>query len=259
MKMKRDTKPRGKTTGITRDPSAAGVRLHKFLAGAGIASRREAERHIQAGRVEVNGRVVNVLGARIDPERDSVRIDGRRVLRNRPLVYYLLHKPRGYITSASDPLGRPTVLDLVPRARERIFPVGRLDWNSEGLLILTNDGDLAQRLTHPSNHVPKIYRVKVKGIIPTAALERVRRGIHLDGRRTRPARVTRLSSQTNSWVEITLHEGRRNQIRRVFQRLGHPVLKLHRVAIGPISDHGLQPGRVRELTPLEVRKLGGKG
>jgi pseudouridine synthase len=257
--MTKTTKPGGKRTGTPREPATPGVRLHKFLAASGVASRREAERHIQAGRVEVNGRVVNVLGARIDPERDSVRVDGRRVLCNRPLVYYLLHKPKGYITTASDPLDRPTVLDLIPRARERIFPVGRLDWNSEGLLILTNDGELTHRLTHPSNHVPKIYRIKVKGIVPPQALERLRRGIQLDGRRTRPARVTRLASQTNSWLEITLHEGRRNQIRRMFQRLGHSVLKLHRVAIGPISDRGLRPGRFRELTPDEVRKLQGRG
>jgi 23S rRNA pseudouridine2605 synthase len=246
---------RSATTTATTPEGARPIRLQKFLAGAGIAARREAERMILAGRVELNGRVVRELGTRIDPARDSVRVDGRRVRGGERPVYLLLNKPRGYITSASDPQGRPTILDLLPRLHERVFPVGRLDWNSEGLLILTNDGDLAHRLSHPAWHVPKVYRVKVKGIVPSSALEAVRRGLFLDGRRSLPARVTRISSQSNTWLEVTLYEGRRNQIRRMFERLGHPVLKLRRIAIGPIADRLLRPGEVRPLDPGEIRRL----
>lgn len=237
------------------DPSDTPVRLQKFLAACGVASRRDSERLIQEGRIKVNGRVVSMPGTSVIPLRDTVRVDGRRVRQETRRVYYLLHKPRGYITTSSDPEGRPTVLDLLPRVRERIYPVGRLDWNSEGLLILTNDGDLAHHLTHPSGHIPKVYRVKVKGVVGEPALVSIRRGIVLDRRRTRPVRVKRVASRTNSWIEITLHEGRRNQIRRMFQRIGHPVQKLRRVAIGPISDRGLAPGRSRELTEDEIRLL----
>jgi pseudouridine synthase len=232
-----------------------GVRLQKVLAAAGIASRREAERIIQAGRVSVNGRIVTELGTRVDPGQDSVKVDGDSVGRAERPVYYLLHKPKGVLSTASDPKGRPTVLSLLRGVRERVFPVGRLDWNSEGLIILTNDGELAHHLTHPSNHVPKVYRVKVKGIAPPEALERVRHGLYLEGRRTLPAPVTRISSQQNTWLEVVLFEGRRNQIRRVFERLGHPVLKLRRTAIGPIADRVLKPGEYRPLTPAEVTRL----
>lgn len=232
-----------------------GIRLQKFLAEAGIASRREGERLIQAGRVEVNGRISTQLGVRIDPGRDQIRVDGRRVSVSRSRVYYLLNKPKGVITSASDPQGRPTVLELLQGVRERVYPVGRLDWNSEGLLILTNDGDLAYRLTHPRNHVPKVYRVKVKGSINEPDLQALRRGLLLDGRRTLPARIERISGQANSWLEVTLHEGRRNQIRRMFDRLGHRVQKLKRISIGSVRDRTLRPGEWRRLTPDEVRRL----
>ena len=232
-----------------------GVRLQKFLADAGIASRREGERLIQAGRVEVNGRVVTALGVRVEPERDQVRVDGRRVRSVERRAYYLLNKPKGTITSASDPEGRPTVVELLQGVRERVFPVGRLDWSSEGLLILTNDGDLAYRLTHPANHVAKVYRVKVKGSVEEDDLRALRRGLILDGRRTLPARVERISGQANSWLEVTLYEGRKNQIRRMLDRLGHRVQKLKRIAIGPIRDRALKPGEWRRLTPDEIRRL----
>ena len=251
------TKASAGTTATTRDVSGL-VRLQKFLAAAGIASRREAERLIQGGHIEVNGRPVTLLGTRIDPERDAVRVDGRRIRRREPRVYYLLYKPRGYITSSRDPRGRPTVLDLLSGVRERLFPVGRLDWNSEGLLLLTNDGDLAHRLMHPSNHVPRVYRVKVKGMISERTLGTVRRGLFIDGRRSLPARARRVSGQSNTWVEVTLYEGRKNQIRLTFERLGHPVLKLRRVAIGRLRDRALKPGAFRRLTSAEVRLLGGR-
>jgi len=225
------------------------------LADAGIASRREGERLIQAGRVEVNGRVVTALGVRVEPERDQVRVDGRRVRSVERRAYYLLNKPKGTITSASDPEGRPTVVELLQGVRERVFPVGRLDWSSEGLLILTNDGDLAYHLTHPANHVAKVYRVKVKGSVEEDDLRALRRGLVLDGRRTLPARVERISGQANSWLEVTLYEGRKNQIRRMLDRLGHRVQKLKRIAIGPIRDRALKPGEWRRLTPDEIRRL----
>lgn len=256
--MRRKATANATTTGTTpRIPSAdaRGVRLQKVLAAAGVASRREAERIIQAGRVEVNGRVVTALGTRVDPSADRIQVDGAPVGRAEHAVTVLLHKPKGVLSTASDPEGRPTVLDLVRGVRARLFPVGRLDWNSEGLILLTNDGDLAQRLTHPSNHVPKTYRVKVKGLVGREALERVRHGLFLDGRRTMPAPVRRISSQSNTWLEVVLYEGRKNQIRRVFERLGHPVLKLRRTAIGPLVDRDLKPGEWRELVPAEIRAL----
>jgi len=248
------TRTSGETMETTPEASR-GVRLQKFLADAGIASRREGERLILGGRVEVNGRVVTTLGVRVEPEHDRVRVDGRPVRQAGRRVYYLLNKPKGLITSSSDPEGRPTVVDLLQGVRERVFPVGRLDWNSEGLLILTNDGDLTYRLTHPANHIPKVYRVKVRGSLAEDDLKALRRGMVLDGRRTLPARVERISAQVNSWLEVTLYEGRKNQIRRMLERLGHRVQKLKRIAIGPIRDRALKPGEWRRLTPDEVRRL----
>jgi len=233
----------------------AGIRLQKFLAAGGIASRRESERLIESGRVEVNGVTASVLGTRVDPRSDIVRVDGRRVRAEERRITYLLNKPRGFITSAKDPQGRPTVLELLHGVRERVFPVGRLDWNSEGLLILTNDGALAHHLTHPANHVPKVYRVKVKGIVPAGALQSIRRGLFIDGRRSLPAQVSKVSSQSNTWLEIVLHEGKKNQIRRMFERLGHPVLKLRRIAIGILADRVLKPGEFRRLSDDEVKRL----
>ena len=232
-----------------------GVRLQKVLAAAGVASRREAERLIQSGRVEVNGTVVTALGTRVDPARDRVRVDGEAVGRAETAVHILLFKPKGVLSSVHDPRGRTTVLDLVRGVRQRVYPVGRLDWDSEGLILLTNDGDLAFRLTHPKNHVPKTYRVKVRGLVGREVLEQVRHGLDLEGRRTLPAPVRRVSSQTHTWLEVVLDEGRKNQIRRVFERLGHPVLKLRRTAIGSLTDRDLKPGEYRMLTAGEVARL----
>jgi pseudouridine synthase len=254
--MRRRTKASATTTATTREPGGP-VRLQKFLAAAGVASRRESDRLIQAGRVAINDRVVTAPGTRLDPATDRVRVDGAPVGRRERLVYYLLHKPKGCLSTTRDPAGRPTVLGFLRGVRERVFPVGRLDWNSEGLLILTNDGALAYRLTHPRNHVPRVYRVKVRGLVGRAALAAVRRGLFIDGRRTLPAPVARVSSQANTWLEVVLYEGRRNQLRRVFGRLGHPVLKLRRTAIGPIADCDLRPGEFRPLTPAEVARLKG--
>lgn len=233
-------------------------RLQKLLAQAGVASRRAAEELIRSGRVTINGAAASV-GDKADPERDAVKVDGRRVVLAAPFSYLLLNKPRGYITTRSDPEGRPTVYDLLPEGwRRRVAPVGRLDFQTEGLLLLTNDGELAQRIAHPRHGCSKLYRVKVKGQPPEEDLARLRTGMVIDGRRTAPARIERSAGQgrpTNSWLTIELHEGRSRQIREMFFRIGHPVLKLRRVAIGPISDRRLPLGRFRELSTEEVEAL----
>jgi len=241
------------------DPGSprTGERLQKIIAAAGLASRREAESWIREGRVSLNGRVVTELGTRADPDRDTIRVDGRRLGRPERRIALLLNKPRGFLSTCSDPEKRPTVLALIPGIRERLYPVGRLDFASEGLLILTNDGDLALAVTHPRNRCRKVYRVKVRGIPPTEVLHRVSRGIVLEGRKTLPATVTRIRSEKNAWLEVTLTEGRKNQIRQVFEKVGHPVLKLKRICIGGISDRGLAPGAWRKLTETEIRSLKG--
>lgn len=244
--------------------SADGDRLQKILARAGVASRRKAEELIAAGRVTVNGRVAG-LGDSADPERDAIKVDGKRIRLPERHRYLLLNKPRAVMSTAADPEGRPTVLDLVPPAlRKALVPVGRLDFLTEGLLLLTDDGDLAQRVAHPRYGCTKVYEVKVKGEPGERALAKLRSGVVLQGRRTAPAAIERRqphgprSSEPgggNSWWRVELGEGRTRQIREMFQRLGHPVLKLRRVAIGPITDPALPPGAVRELTEGEVEAL----
>lgn len=237
------------------------IRVQKIIADAGLASRREAEDWIREGRVKVNGRVVG-LGDRADPERDAVRIDGKRLHpRTGPKSYVLLNKPKGYVTTVDDPEGRNTVLDLLPPAlRGGVKPVGRLDVQTEGLLLLTNDGELARLVTHPSTGCPKEYRVKVSGVPTEPQLEKLRRGIPFEGRRTRAADIQRVSTTErggggNTWLRVVLKEGRTRQIRRMFEAIGHPVSKLKRVAIGPIRDDRLPTGAWRPLSRVEVEKL----
>jgi 23S rRNA pseudouridine2605 synthase len=236
-----------------------GVRLQKILSRAGITSRRKAEDLIREGRVSVNGKAVRELGTRADPRRDAIRVDGKRVGRAARPRIFVLYKPRGVVTSLSDPQGRATVAQFLPSVAERLYPVGRLDYHSEGLLLLTNDGDLADAVMRAGSGVDKTYLVKVRGIPDGAALRRFSGGMQLDGRRTRPARAalrrTTGVKSGNAWVEVTLHEGRRNQIRRMFQQLGHPVQKLRRTQVGPVSLGELQPGQTRELRPPEVLAL----
>ncbi len=234
-----------------------GERIQKIIAAAGLASRREVEVWIREGRVSLNGRIVTELGTRADPGRDTIRVDGRKVGSPERRVALLLNKPRGFLSTCSDPEKRPTVLSLIPGIRERLYPVGRLDFASEGLLILTNDGDLALAVTHPRNRCRKVYRVKVKGIPSEEVLRKVSRGIVLEGRRTLPAAVTRIRSEKNAWLEVALTEGRKNQIRKVFEKVGYPVLKLKRISIGGIGDRGLAPGAWRRLTDAEIRSLKG--
>lgn len=232
------------------------MRLQKFLAHAGIASRRAAERLILAGRVSVNGEIVTKLGSQVNPAVDCVQVDGRLVHLSQRRVYIALHKPAGYVTTVSDPQGRPTVLSLLSGVRERVYPVGRLDLESEGLLLLTNDGELAHLLTHPRYHIPRIYRVWVEGVPSDETLRVFSRGILLEDGVTAPARAELIKKTTSSAVlEITLHEGKKRQVRRMCAALGHPVRRLVRIAFGPLTLGDLPPGRWRYLTSGEVSAL----
>lgn len=232
-----------------------GERLQKVLARAGFGSRRKCEELIKAGRIAVDGELA-VLGQRIDPARERVTCDDVPVIVDTTLVHWLLNKPAGYVTTASDPHGRPTVLDLVPD-EPRVFPVGRLDMDSEGLLLLTNDGDLAQLLMHPRHGVEKEYFVEVEGVPSPAALRRLREGVELDDGLTQPARVRLVqeSDDGTSALEIVVKEGRKRMVRRMFGEVRHPVRRLVRTRIGPLRDQRLAPGTWRTLNLDEVRSL----
>ena len=235
-------------------------RLQKLIAAAGVASRRHAEELITAGRVTVNGQVVKELGTKADPEKDHIKVNGKLInpqLKSREKVYILLNKPKGYLSSVSDPEGRPLVTELLPPSLGRIYPVGRLDFNTEGLLLLTNDGDFTNFVTSARNRVDKVYEVKVKGVPPEGAIERLRRGVKLeDGTRTASAKINKLNeTRTNAWYEVLLHQGRNQQVRRMFELIGHSVLKLRRVRIGSLTDENLKPGHWRFLSPAEAARL----
>lgn len=231
------------------------VRLQKFLSDAGVASRRHAEEYILAGRVLVNGEVVDTLPAFVDPASDKVVVDGTPV-RPARRRYFLVHKPKGVVCTTRDPAGRVRAVDLLPPLREKLFPVGRLDEDSSGLLLMTNDGELAQRVTHPRYGVPKLYRVEVRGRVPADVVERLQRGVYLSEGRARAAavEVVRVSNQ-RSILKVTLREGRNRQVRRMLARLGHPVRSLKRLQIGPLSLKGLPVGAARELTRRELEAL----
>jgi pseudouridine synthase len=237
-------------------------RLQKILSAAGIASRRAAEAYITDGRVSVNGQTVTELGTKADPEADDIRVDGRRIKTAARRLYILLYKPRGYITSRSDPQRRPTVIDLLAKGgvRDYVYPVGRLDYESEGLLLLTSDGDLAARLTHPSHEVEREYQVKVLGVPDDHDLQRLSKGILIDGRRTLPAdvRVLKVIEGTDAQhalLSIVVTEGRNRQVRNMFDAVGHPVDRLRRVRIGSITDEHIRPGEFRELDAKEIAAL----
>ena len=235
-------------------------RLQKLIAAAGLASRRHAEDLISSGKVTVNGAIVTELGTKADPTHDHIKVNGKLInplLNAQEKVYVLLNKPRGYLSSVSDPEGRPLVTELLPSSLGRLYPVGRLDFNTEGLLLLTNDGDFTNFITAARNRVEKVYEVKVKGVPPEPAIKRLRRGVSLDdGTRTAPAEIKRLDeTATNTWFEIWLHQGRNQQIRRMFDLIGHSVLKLRRVRIGSLVDEKLKPGYWRLLSSAEVNKL----
>ena len=242
-------------TGRRSERGGRGVRLHKVLAAAGVASRRAAEELIRAGRVKVNGTVITRLGSLADPARDKIEVDGRPVGRPRRARYYLLYKPRGVVTTTRDPHARHTVSELVPDG-ERLYPVGRLDAASEGLLLLTNDGASTHALLHPSFGVPRTYRVSVDGSPTNETLRRLAEGIELDGRRTAPCQVAVLRRDAEHCVlEFELGEGRRRQIRRMLKAVGHPVRRLVRTHFGPLALGGLEPGEYRPLEAAEVKAL----
>ena len=234
-------------------------RLQKIIAAAGIASRRKAEQLITSGHVQVNGTTITELGSKADPESDHIRVNGKLLQGEQRHVYLLLNKPKGYVTTVSDPEKRPTVMDLIRGVKGRVYPVGRLDYASEGLLLLTNDGELANRLMKAASHVPKTYVVKVAGTPKEEALAKLRAGVSIatdDGKRvkTGPALVRVVKVATNPWYEITLIEGRNRQIRRMFEVVGHHVEKIKRVRYGPLSLD-VPPGEFRPLTPKEIERL----
>lgn len=242
------------------------VRLQKALSQAGVASRRAAEKLIAEGRVSVNGQTVTEMGTKADAAVDDIRVDGRRIRAAERLRYILLNKPAGVVTTRSDPQRRPTVIDLLTGVREYVYPVGRLDYDTEGLLLLTNDGDLAAALTHPRHGVERTYEARVAGMPDHDALEWLRTGIPLDGKRTLPADVTLLTKSPakaghygretrEGVVLITIREGRNRQVRRMLEAVGHPVDKLKRVKIGPLGDRLLKRGEWRDLKADEVRAL----
>jgi 23S rRNA pseudouridine2605 synthase len=237
-------------------------RLQKILSAAGIASRRAAETYITNRRVSVNGETVTQLGSKADPDSDDIRVDGRRIKTAARRLYILLYKPRGYITSRADPQRRPTVIDLLAKGgvRDYVYPIGRLDYESEGLLLLTSDGDLAASLTHPSHEVEREYQVKVLGVPDEHDIERLSRGIVIDGRRTLPAEVKVLkvidgADAQHALLSIVVREGRNRQVRNMCEAIGHPVDRLRRVRIGPIADEHIRPGEFRELDAKEVAAL----
>jgi 23S rRNA pseudouridine2605 synthase len=233
-------------------------RLQKILSQAGVASRRASEQLMLDGRVTVNGATVRELGTKADPVHDEIRVDGRRIKVVDRHRYLLLNKPRGYVTTRSDPQRRPTVIDLLTGIREYVYPVGRLDFESEGLLILTNDGDLAARLTHPSHGVARVYEARVLGVPDEHDLDRLSRGLVVDGRRTQPADVTLMPVRrgaAEATLVLTVREGRNRQVRKMCDAIGHPVNHLRRTAIGPIRDPKLKPGTWRDLRDDEVALL----
>ena len=230
-------------------------RLQKILSRAGITSRRKAEQYILGGRVTVNGTVIRELGSKADIGRDHIKVDGRLVRLPRRLVYLMLNKPRGYVTTLFDPQGRPQVTDLLRGIPARVYPVGRLDYHSEGLLLFTNDGEFANLVMSAGPQVPKTYWVKVSGQLALAELEKLRRGVWLDGRLTAPAKIRLLRNASNPWYEVELIEGRHNQIRRMFSSVGYLVEKLKRVRIGFLELASLPAGEYRHLTPQEVERF----
>jgi 23S rRNA pseudouridine2605 synthase len=232
------------------------MRLQKVLAQAGLASRREAEQWIQAGRIAVNGKVVTALGTQADPAVDRIAVDGKVINRLEPKVYYLLNKPPGYVSTCEDDLGRPTVLDLLKPVKFRLFPVGRLDWDTEGVLLLTNDGELAQRLLHPRFHIRRTYLAKVEGIpTPESLWHLTNQGDPSAPRRRRPTvRISKVGER-HAWLEIRLWEGRNRQVRRMCEAVGHPVKRLRRVQFAGLDIVGLPSGQYRPLMPSEVLAL----
>jgi pseudouridine synthase len=233
------------------------IRLNKYLAQAGMASRREADRMIVEGRVSLNGKTVESLGTLVDERTDKVEVDGKKIkIDTRPYLYLLLNKPAGYLATVKDPFQRPTVMDLLPSFKKRIYPVGRLDLNSEGLLLLTNDGDLANRLMHPRYEVIKEYLIRVQPKPTASTLGKLEKGIFLDGKKTAPARIRVLSAKKReTHIKVEIFEGRKRELRRMFEEVGHRVMALKRIRFGSLSLRGLKKGQWRHLTQEELVRL----
>lgn len=231
-------------------------RLQKIIARAGVCSRRKAETLILEGRVTVNGEVVTELGTKAEPDRDTVKVDGKTVRPRKKMVYIALNKPVGVVTTRSDEKQRPTVMQFLGNEdTDALFPVGRLDYNSEGLLLITNDGEWAAHLMRPTDHVVKTYLVRVRGVPEESAIARLESGIVLDGVQTRPAQVEMVGHGRNSWLKVRITEGKKNQLRRMFKKVGHPVVRLKRIGIGSVELGSLKSGEFRRLTAAEVREL----
>jgi 23S rRNA pseudouridine2605 synthase len=230
-------------------------RLQKIIAAAGITSRRKAEELIVQGRVSVNGQVVRELGLKADPDRDKIRVDGKPLPKSHGHLVILLNKPTGFVSTVRDPQGRPTVVTLLKGVKQRVYPVGRLDYNSSGLMLLTNDGELTNFLTSRASKIPRTYHVKLEGQPSPKDLARLGHGIVLDGRPTEPCKIRVVSEREKPWYEITLTEGRYHQVRRMFERAGQRVVKLKRVRFAFLTDRGLAPGHFRHLTVSEIERL----
>ena len=231
-------------------------RVQKIMARSGIASRREAEKLILEGRVTVNGRVVETLGSKADLSKDHIKVDGKRIAGFEPKVTLLLNKPRNYLSTVEDPQGRPTVMDLCKGVRQRVYPVGRLDFDAEGLLILTNDGKVANILAHPRFEVPRTYLAKVIGVPEEKDLNRLKKGVMLDDGKAKAVSCLVISQkEKHSWVRVVVTEGRNRLVKRIFRAIGHPVLKLKRVGYGPLRLGNLPIGQSRYLTPQEIEKI----
>lgn len=232
------------------------IRLNKFLAQAGVASRREVDRMITEGKIKVNGRIIQTLGQKIDEEKDRVEVCGKIIEKEEETVYLILNKPPGYLVTLKDPFKRPTIKDLLPSLKQRIFPVGRLDYDSEGLLLLTNDGELAHRLAHPRYKVPKIYLVELRGIPDPLKISRLEKGILLDGKKTAAAKISRLrKSVKKSLLKVEIYEGRKREVKRMFAAIGYRVLHLKRVGFGGLRLGTLGTGNWRFLTSREMNSL----
>lgn len=232
------------------------MRINKYIAHAGLASRRKAEEFIKQGLVTINGQVVTELATTVK-QGDKVEVSGTPIY-NEEKVYYLLNKPRGVISSVSDDKGRQTVVDLLPQVKERIYPVGRLDWDTSGLLILTNDGDFTDKMIHPKNEIDKVYLARISGLATKENLRPLTRGLVIDGKKTKPARYTIIKTdrdKNRSIVELTIHEGRNHQVKKMFETIGLPVEKLSRIRFGTLDLTGLRPGESRRLNKKEISQL----
>ncbi|HEY6011610.1 MAG TPA: pseudouridine synthase, partial [Nitrospirota bacterium] len=231
-------------------------RIQKIISAAGVTSRRAAEELITEGRVRLNGQVVTELGTKADASKDHIKVDGKLINPKQPQTYVMLNKPAGFVTTMSDPEGRPTVQDLLKGVKVRVYPVGRLDYNTEGMLLMTNDGDFAHLITHPKHELPKTYLAKLKGVLDEKAIDALETGVFLEDGKTAPAKLKKVrKEEANSWVEITIHEGRKRQVRRMFDRVGRSVIKLKRIKTGSLVLGDLPEGGFRYLTQEEVRGL----